>query len=513
MPLYFSFLMYITLLITTHNVILSAIFSIIFYIPLSEIYIRVQNYLMGKLKEPSVIPKINYEELPEDKASFVVIPTILKSKEKVKEMFEKLEVYYLANKTENLYFALLGDCSEEDVQEQEFDEEVISAGNEYASKLNQKYKSDKFPKFHFLYRQRVWNSSEKAFIGWERKRGLLTTFNKYIKKEIKNNFLENTIEKSKESLPNIKYIITLDSDTNLNLNTALKLIGAMSHILNIPVIENDKVVDGYGIMQPRIGMDLSLSNKTHFIELYSMKGGIDCYTNAISDIYQDYFGEGIFTGKGIYDVDVYNKILKNEFPENTVLSHDLLEGNFLRCALLTDTMLLDGYPARYIPYILRNHRWTRGDWQIIKWLQSSRLNEISKFKIYDNLRRSLLLIFCFIAVILCGLNLYNNLKISFILLATALLSAIIPYVIDIINYIIFKESNITGAVYAYKKFSKELNSIKISFIRMILQISFLPYESLKNIDSIVRSIYRMKTKTKCLEWVTAEDGEKTVKLI
>ncbi len=443
MPLYFSFLMYVTLFKASHKVWLSLIFSILFYIPLSEIYLRVQNYLMGKLKEPSVIPKMNYEEIPEDKSSFVVIPTILKSKEKVKEMFEKLEVYYLANKSENLYFALLGDCSEEDTKEMEFDEEVISAGNEYVEKLNQKYRSDKFPKFHFLYRERLWNSSEKSFIGWERKRGLLTTFNKYIKNEQKNNFLENTIEKNKEKLPNIKYIITLDSDTNLNLNTASKLIGAMSHILNIPIIENDKVIDGYGIMQPRIGMDLSLSNKTHFIELFSMKGGIDCYTNAISDIYQDYFDEGIFTGKGIYDVEVYNRILKNEFPENTVLSHDLLEGNFLRCGLLTDTMLLDGYPARYIPYILRNHRWTRGDWQIIKWINSSRLNEISKFKIYDNLRRSLLLIFGFITIILSGLNLYKNWKISFVLLFASLLSIIIPYVIDIINYIIFKESNIT----------------------------------------------------------------------
>lgn len=511
MPIYFSLLIYVTLFRLSNNEWLASIFAVILYIPISEIYMKVQNYLMGKLKEPSIIPKVNYEEIPESMATFVVIPTILKSKEKVKEMFEKLEVYYLANKSENLYFALLGDCSEENTKEKDFDEEVIAAGNEFATKLNKKYRCDGFPKFHFLYRERLWNSCENSFIGWERKRGLLTTFNKYIKNEIKNNFLENTIEKSKDKLPNIKYIITLDSDTNLNLNTASKLIGAMSHILNIPIIENERVIDGYGIMQPRIGMDLSLASKTHFVELYSMKGGIDCYTNAISDIYQDYFDEGIFTGKGIYDVEVYNKILKNEFPENTVLSHDLLEGNFLRCGLLTDTMLLDGYPLRYIPYILRNHRWTRGDWQIIKWLQSSRLNEISKFKIYDNLRRSLLFIFCFITIILSGLNIFKNWKISIGILFVAILSAIIPYVIDVINYIIFKESNISGAVYAYKKFSKELNSIKISFIRMLLQIAFLPYESFKNLDSIIRSIYRMKNKTKCLEWVTAEDGEKQSK--
>jgi cyclic beta-1,2-glucan synthetase len=511
-PIYFCFLLYINLILLNCKSSVSAIISILSYIPISEIYLRLQNYIMGKLKVPTLIPKMNYEEkIPEENASFIVIPTILKSKEKVKEMFDKLEVYYLANKSENLYFALLGDCSEEQSEKMEFDEEVIEAGIEYSSKLNEKYKNDKFNIFHFLYRERVWNSGENAYIGWERKRGLLTTFNKYIKNKIGNNFLENTIEKEKENLPNIKYIITLDSDTNLNLSSASKLIGAMGHILNLPVIENDKVVDGYGIMQPRIGMDLSLSQKSAFIELYSMKGGIDCYTNAISDIYQDYFDEGIFTGKGIYNVDVYNEILKNEFPENTILSHDLLEGNFLRCGLLTDVMLLDGYPLRYIPYIMRNHRWTRGDWQIIKWLVNSRLNEISKFKIYDNLRRSLVPIFSFILLFLGAFNILKNTKVSAILVVVSLLSMVIPYLIDIINYVIFKESNITGAVYAYKKFSKELNSIKISFIRLILQIAFLPYEMLKNLDSIIRSIYRMNTKTKLLEWVTAEDGEKKSK--
>ena len=511
-PIYLCFLIYVLSQYITRNPIISVIFSILLYVPISEINLRIVNYFMGKFKSPVIIPKMDYEEgIPEELATFVVIPTILKSKEKVKEMFEKLEVYYLANKSENIYFALLGDCSEETDKTKSFDEEVISSGLEFCNKLNEKYKTEKFNKFHFLYRERTWNHCENAYIGWERKRGLLTTFNKYIKNKISNDFLENTIEKEKAKLPNIKYIITLDSDTNLNLNTAPKLIGAMSHILNIPIIDNEKVVDGYGIMQPRIGMDLSLSQKSLFVELYSMKGGIDFYTNAISDIYQDYFDEGIFTGKGIYDVDVYNEILKNEFPENTILSHDLLEGNFLRCGLLTDVMLLDGYPIRYIPYILRNHRWTRGDWQIIKWLKNSRLNEISKFKIFDNLRRSLLQIFAFLIIVLSGLNIFANSLISSVFLAISLTSIVIPYLLDIINYIIFKESNITGAVYAYKKFSKELNSVKISIIRIFLQVMLLPYEMMKNADSIIRSIYRMKNKTKLLEWVTAEDGEKNSK--
>ena len=511
-PLYFCLILYVFLILFNKEFWISTLVAAISYIPISEIFLRIENYFLSKRKSPTMLPKLDYDKkIPDDKVTFVVIPTILKNKEKVQEMFKKLEVYYLANKSDNLYFALLGDCSEEKVKVKDEDYEVISTGLDICQKLNKKYKTDKFNKFHFLYRERIWNSQESSYIGWERKRGLLSTFNKYIKNKQENYFLENTIEREKNNLPNVKYIITLDSDTNLNLNSASKLIGAMSHILNLPVIKNYKVIDGYGIMQPRIGMDLSLSQKTYFIELYSMKGGIDCYTNAISDIYQDYFGEGIFTGKGIYDVDIYNKILKDEFPENTILSHDLLEGNFLRCGLLTDVMLLDGYPLRYIPYIFRNHRWTRGDWQIIKWFKSSKLNELSKFKIYDNLRRSLLSIFSFLMIIIGCLGILKNNFSNQLILWIGIIGITIPFFIDILNYIIFKESNIFGAVYAYKKFSKELTSIKISFIRIFLQIAFLPYEVLKNLDAIIKSIYRMKKKCKLLEWVTAEDGEKISK--
>ena len=511
-PLYLCLLIYVFCYIQNTNWFVSLIVAMLSYIPITEIFLRIINYLLGKLKSPTILPKLDLDKgIPEDLSTFVIIPTILKSKEKVYEMFEKLEVYYLANKSENLYFALLGDCSEEKDKNKVHDNEVISAGIEICNILNEKYKTDKFNKFHFLYRERVWNEKENSYIGWERKRGLLSCFNKYIKNKIENNFLINTIEKNKKYFPNIKYIITLDSDTNLNLNTASKMIGAMGHVLNLPVIKENKIIDGYGIMQPRIGMDLSLSQKTYFVELYSMKGGIDCYTNAISDIYQDYFKEGIFTGKGIYNVDIYNEILKNEFPENTILSHDLLEGNFLRCGLLSDVMLLDGYPLRYIPYIFRGHRWTRGDWQIIKWLKNDKLNEISKFKIYDNLRRSLLSIISLILIFVGSINLFQNNIINWINIVLGTSGVIIPYFLDIINYIIFKESNVTGAIYAYKKFSGELNNIKISFIRICLQIFFLPYEAYKSLDAIIRSLYRMKNKKKLLEWVTAEEAEKNSK--
>ena len=486
--------------------------SIVLYIPISEIVLRVWNYILGKVKTPTRIPKISYEDgIPKEASTFVVIPTILKSEAKVKEMFDKLEVYYLANKSENLYFALLGDCSEEQQKTMNFDSKICEYGKEYAQKLNEKYENYGFNKFQFLYRKREWNECENSYIGWERKRGLLVTFNKYIKGKMRDNFLVNTIEEQKEFIPDIKYIITLDSDTNLSLNTAEKLIGAMSHVLNIPVIKNNRVIDGYGIMQPRIGLDLELAKQSKFIELFSIQGGIDFYTNAISDIYQDYFGEGIFTGKGIYDIEVYNMILDGEIQENTVLSHDLLEGNFLRCGLITDVMLIDGYPLKYIPYVLRSHRWTRGDWQIIGWLKNKRLNSISKFKIFDNLRRSSLNIAVFINLIIASFLCFSNKKVAVTLYTVAFLGLIISYLLDIINYIVFKESNIEGAVYAYKKFSNDLKNSTISVIRIIFTILFLPYEMIKNLDAICRSLYRMKKRKNLLEWVTSEDADKNSK--
>lgn len=202
-----------------------ALAYVLLFIPTTEIVIRVMNYLLSKFKKPTLIPKLNFEdEIPKEFRTFVVMPTILKSKEKVTQMIKKLEVYYLANPHENLYFALLGDVSEEQNKNMKFDDEVIKTGLEEIEKLNKKYKTDGFDRFHFLYRKRTWSETEEKFIGWERKRGLLVQFNKYIKKIISNDFAANTIEKQKAQLPNFKYVITLDSDTNLSLNSASRLV-------------------------------------------------------------------------------------------------------------------------------------------------------------------------------------------------------------------------------------------------------------------------------------------------
>lgn len=484
---------------------------ITFLIPSSEIAIQIVQYILNKMVRPKLIPKINFlDGIDENHKTIVVIPTIIKTKEKVKEMMEKLERYYIANKSENLYFALLADCCESSKENETFDEEVIKEGIKITDELNKKYLSEKNLLFNFIYRKRIWNSNESKYLGWERKRGLLNQFNEYILGNIENPFRISTI-KEIEEFKDIKYVITLDADTDLVLNSGLELVGAMAHILNEPIIDENKniVVDGYGIMQPRVGVDLRISFKTLFTKIFAGAGGIDVYTNAISDIYQDNFKEGIFTGKGIYDLKVFSKVMKKTIPENTVLSHDLLEGCYLRCGLATDIMLIDGYPTKYTSFMSRLSRWIRGDWQIVKWIgNNSKLNKLSKYKIFDNLRRSLNEIFIIIALIYCYIvsKIYN---ITIYPINTIIiLTAILPFILELINYIVSKKDGEEKQ----KLFTPKISGIKGIFLRGIITLGCIPYKAYISLNAIIKTIYRMTVSHQnLLEWTTSEESEKMAK--
>lgn len=495
----------------------------IFLIPSSEISTQIIQYILNKIVKPKMIPKIDFTKgIDIENSCMVIIPTILKSKEKVKELSKKLEVYYIANKSENIYFTLLGDCTEEDMQDKEFDEEIIKEGIEQCKRLNKKYsKENDFPIFNFIYRKREWNEKEGKYLGWERKRGMITQFNEYILGNEVNKFKANTIENNKDILPQIKYIITLDADTDLILNSAFELVGAMAHILNKPIIDEEKniVTEGHALIQPRIGINLDVSYKTIFTKLFAGDGGIDSYTNAISDLYQDNFNEGIFTGKGIYDLKTFSKVLKNAIPENTVLSHDLLEGSYLRCGLATDILLMDGYPTKYNSFMNRLSRWIRGDWQIIKWITSkvsnkeneiikNPLNFLSKYKIFDNLRRSLLdisiLFACFISIVIAAIYKVEIYPIITIMI----LIGIFPYLLEILNRLIMKKEG----EQKQKTFEPKITGYKGIILRSIVTISCLPYKAYISLKSIIKTIYRLTiTNKNLLEWLTSEEAEKQAK--
>lgn len=486
----------------------------VFLIPISEIVIQLVQYVLSKIVKPKIIPKLNFENgIPENEATFVIIPTIVDSEQKVKEMFRNLEIDYLANKSQNLYLCLLGDCKQSDIEVEDYDLDVIRTGLEETERLNKKYPNLKFPTFHFIYRKRKWNESEKSYLGWERKRGAITDFsdcllNNLSENDIQEKFNLNTISETKKEMPKIKYIITLDADTNLTLNSAYELVGTMAHILNKPEIENDRVVSGYGLIQPRVGINLDITYKSWFTKIFAGMGGIDSYANAISDTYQDNFGEGIFTGKGIFNLKLYSKILKNEIPENTVLSHDLLEGNYLRCGLATDILIMDGYPTKFSSYITRLSRWIRGDWQIIKWLKNKRLNLLSKYKIFDNLRRSLLEISEIVAIVYFAVisKIYN---ISIICPLTIIFLAIVfPYILEILNNIIFKREG----EQTQKSFTPKLDGYLGAFCRGIIALLIFPFKMWISLKAISKTIYRLLiSKKHLLEWMTSEEAEKNSK--
>ena len=492
--------------VKTKNFVFSFLSFLFLIIPIKNIIIKVSQYISGKVVKPKLIPKLDfYNGIPEKYATMVVIPTIVKSGEKVKEIMKKLEVYYMANKSDNIYFTLLGDCSSEKEEKTNFDDIVAQTGTQECERLNKKYPNDKFPKFNFIYRKRAWNSSENCYLGWERKRGLLNQFNAYMLGDIKDTFFCNTFELAKnKKIPQIKYIITLDSDTNLVLNTAFELVGAMAHILNKPVIDKSTnvVVDGYGIMQPRVGIGLLDAKKSLFTKIFSGLAGTDSYTNAISDFYQDNFYEGIFTGKGIYDLKVFYRVLKEEIPENTVLSHDLLEGCYLKCGLASDVVLMDGFPTSYNSYKTRLHRWIRGDYQILKWLKNKKLNILSKYKILDNIVRSLLEV-C--VLILLSINVKIQSK---IILWTCVISIGIPYILDFINKVLLKKNG----EFNQKKYSKEINGFGAIILKTLIDLSLIPDKAYLAVNAGTKSLYRMiKSKKHLLEWTTAEEAEKLSK--
>lgn len=489
---------------TSHMAVLAVIEAILIYIPITEIITKLIQNVLSKCVKPKLIPKMDFsEEVPKEYSTMIVIPSIVKSGEKVKELMQKLEVYYLANKSKNIYCTLLGDCTSGDLEKEQFDNEIIKVGLEEVERLNQKYQIEgQEGIFNFVYRKRKWNQQERKYMGWERKRGLLTELNSFlINRKSKNTFQINTLEKAKNL--DIKYIITLDADTELTLNSGIELIEAMAHPLNKPEVKFGRVTDGYGIMQPRVGINLEKSLQSIFAEIFAGSGGVDSYTNAISDTYQDNFGEGIYTGKGIYDVKIFHEVMNGKIEENTVLSHDLLEGSFLRCGLASDICLLDGYPKGYMSYLSRQSRWIRGDYQIIGFLKSN-LNKLSKFKITDNIRRSLVEITVILNIlILLILKIFFNFSTSGII-TISLLSIAISSVLEIFNYIIFRKENIKRQ----KTFTQRLDELEAGVYRGIINIMTIPTKAYISLEAAVKTIYRMCiSKENLLEWTTSDEAE------
>jgi cyclic beta-1,2-glucan synthetase len=485
---------------------------IITLIPASEVGVTFSNWLTTHSVNPDFIPKLELKDgIPEEASTIVIVPTILSNVKRSLELVDNLEVTYRANNGKNIYFALVGDLKDCENDKNENDTLILTEVKEAIEKLNKTYGDDKF---YFLARRRVYNEKQKRWMGWDRKRGAILEFNKFIKGDKATTF--TTFAGNFERLKNIKYVLTIDADTIIPIDQAKKLVGSISHPLNRAIFDEKvgRVVKGYGLIQPRIGVTVESANKSLFTRIFAGSGGIDPYTSAVSDVYQDLFHEAIFTGKGIYDIDMFVKSLSS-IPENTLLSHDLIEGSYLRTGLATDIELIDGYPEKYNSHMMRLHRWVRGDWQAIYWLMpfikdvngkkiKNPINSISKWKVFDNLRRSLVSTFLLLVILLGSLFLPGN---PLLWLGFAILVLFLPVALGLGDYIILKNYSSCK----YKPSANIIYGFRAAAYQCLLTLMLLPYHSYIMLSAILKTLYRVFiSKRNMLEWVTAAEVEKNM---
>ena len=335
----------------------------------SQMAVALVNLLANLLVGPRLLPRLDFSKgIPATDRTMVVIPTLLTSPQAVTDLVEGLEIRYLGNRDPNLFFALLTDFRDAPEPTQPDDAELLRLVREGVESLNARYSSEGVTVFHLFHRPRVWNPHERLWMGYERKRGKLEQFNALLRGGPREPFSE--IIGDLAILPTIQYVLTLDTDTGLPRDAARKLIGTMAHPLNRPRFDppTGRVVEGYAILQPRTPISLLSANRSRFAQLSAGEAGIDPYTREVSDVYQDLFAEGSYVGKGIYDVDAFRQATAGRFPENLILSHDLVESGYARSALVTDVELHEDHPANFAVEMSRRHRWIRGDWQIAGWL-------------------------------------------------------------------------------------------------------------------------------------------------
>jgi len=429
----------------------------------------------------------------------------------IEHLLDGLEVRYLANLDARLHFALLTDFVDAAAETMPGDMELVRLAREGIERLNEKYASTRNDAFYLLHRARRWNEQEGVWMGPERKRGKLAALNALLRG--KDDCFAETVGPT-EVLRDVRYVITLDADTQLPRDSARLMVGTLAHRLNRPVYDarEGRIVDGYTILQPRVGVSLPTAERSRFVELYSDDPGVDPYTRVVSDVYQDLFGEGSFIGKGIYDVDSFD-LRCGDFPDNTILSHDLIEGAYCRSALLSDVTLYEEHPSRYTVDLARRHRWMRGDWQIAGWLlpwvrgrsgQRVRnpISGLSRWKVFDNLRRSavppsMLFVLLFSWFVSPGVA-----AASLVFLVGIIL---LPILIGFVTDLLCKPIDLPLRMHL----RVALQSLGRPLAQNSLILIFLPQEAYTCCDAIARTLYRMVwSRRRLLEWKTASDSER-----
>jgi cyclic beta-1,2-glucan synthetase len=480
----------------------------------SSLGVAVVNWLATLLVKPNTLPRLDFSQgIPSDLRTLVVVPTLLTDPEGIEHLLEALEIRFLANHDSNLHFGLLTDFRDAPAEVMPEDEELLRLAREGIEALNHEYQGDRDDAFFLLHRPRRWNAQERVWMGHERKRGKLSDLNALLRGAEDGRF--SLVVGKRSVLPTVKYVITLDTDTQLPRDAARLLVGTLSHPLNRPRYDEAKgrICEGYGILQPRLSATMANVSRSWFGRLFGGEPGIDPYTRAVSDIYQDVFREGSFTGKGIFDVDAFERALEGRFPENLILSHDLLEGCYARAALVTDVQLHEDYPTRFSADVSRRHRWIRGDWQIARWLlprapdASDRparnpISALSRWKILDNLRRSLLP-GALVLLLLLGWTILSPAWFwTGVVVGILLFSPLLTSLVEI------------AAKPADLPLRLHLRTATASGTKRMAQSAFglalLLYEAAFSLDAVLKTWWRMLvTRRRLLEWTTSSDARRS----
>jgi len=476
--------------------------SLLSLIPVSQLALEIVNYLVTRIFPPRTLAKLDFEAsgIPDSFRTLVVVPMLLTDSRTIVEEVGKLEIRYLANREDNLLFGLFTDYTDSESAHGEEDDALLQTAVSGLENLNQRYAGGRF---FLLHRERIWSESEQHHIGWERKRGKLEELNRLIDGTRPESAGRLVYVGRPERLADVRFIITLDSDTQLPSGTARRMIETLAHPLNQPRFDaKGRILAGsYTIIQPRVTPSLPSTSASPFSRLFSFVIGIDPYTRAVSDVNQDLTGEGSYHGKGIYDVHAFSRVLSGRFPEHRLLSHDLIEGAHVRVGLASDIELLDEFPRDYLTYARRQHRWIRGDWQIADWIlprvprpggrrASNQLSWFNRWKILDNLRRSLIP------------------AASLALLAVAwLISSRMEWIstLVVVAQLFFQNlaQPITSATTRHGLKRLSLSRQAHDLLRTIVEASLIPHQAWLALDAILRVWFRrLISHRHLLEWTS-----------
>jgi cyclic beta-1,2-glucan synthetase len=477
----------------------------------SQLAVSLVNWLVTLMATPHPLPRMDFSKgIPSEFRTLTIVPTMLKSEQSIAELTEALEVRFLANRDDKLHFGLLTDYCDSHEETLAEDEPLLLFARKGIDELNAKYSHSKGNTFFLFHRPRRWNPHDRIWMGYERKRGKLADLNALLRGEANAADRFSLIVGEKAVLSSVKYVITLDTDTQLPRDAAWQFVGSMAHPLNRARYDEEKqrVCEGYGILQPRVAVSLPGMNRSRYATMWGSEPGIDPYTRAVSDVYQDLFGEGSFIGKGIYDVEAFERTLRGRFPENRILSHDLLEGCYVRAGLISDVMLYEEYPSRYNADVSRRHRWIRGDWQLLRWLfprvpglgarfQKNPLSALSQWKLFDNLRRSLAPVALTLLLLLGWMLLPSTRFWTLSALGIILIPSLIASLMEMFQK--------PGDVLIGQHLAANLKTAGRRLSQAVFTLVCLPYEAFFSIDAIIRTGWRMMiTRKRLLEWSASD---------